>query len=123
MNGGARDEYLKAFAQALVAICVRNGYLEDLHAGTQPATKAGDYSDVKVVTPYGDIAWNEVSRIDNDQMKALMKDIVNSVYTVLLHEGDPEYLRRFLTLAQRYVRDWDEPEPAPALMKSKSTGS
>lgn len=39
-------------AKAITAICVRNDYLEDLHAGITPSSEAGDYSDVKVVTPF-----------------------------------------------------------------------
>jgi hypothetical protein len=41
-----------ALAKAIVALCVRNTFLEDLHAGTTPSSKTGDYLDVKVVTPY-----------------------------------------------------------------------
>jgi hypothetical protein len=32
---------------------------------------------VKVVTPYGDIPWNELSRLNNHEMKKLMIDVVN----------------------------------------------
>ena len=70
-------------AKAITAICVRNGYLEDLHAGITPSSMAGDYSDVKVVTPYGEIPWGKVSRISDEEMKRLMKGIVNQVYTFL----------------------------------------
>lgn len=109
------DGHLKTFTKALVAICVRNGYLEELHAGTRPFTETGDYSDVKVVTPHGEIPWNEVSRIDDAEMKKLIKGIVNGIYTVLLHEHDPQYIRAFLSLASGYTARWDEPELVPAL--------
>src|ERR1700727_2557210 len=56
-------------AKAITAICVRNGFLEDLHSGITPSSKAGDYSDVKVVTPYGEIPWEKVSRISDVEMK------------------------------------------------------
>ncbi|PYX54081.1 MAG: hypothetical protein DMG76_23095 [Acidobacteria bacterium] len=32
---------------------------------------------MKVVTPYGEIPWNELSRLNNDEMKELMIDVVN----------------------------------------------
>jgi hypothetical protein len=35
--------------------CFRNTELEDYHAGMFPSSKAGDYSDVKVVSPFGKI--------------------------------------------------------------------
>jgi hypothetical protein len=34
---------------------VRNSMLKDLHSGIFPKSKTGDLSDVKVVTPYGEI--------------------------------------------------------------------
>jgi len=45
-------------AKSLVELCVRNTSLEDLHAGIFPGSETGDYSDVKVVTPYGEIPWS-----------------------------------------------------------------
>ena len=48
-------------AKHLVLNCFRNSVLEDLHAGTVPASKTGDYSDVIVHTPFGQIPWNELS--------------------------------------------------------------
>lgn len=37
--------------------CFRNSVLEDLHGGTIPDSKLGDYSDVIVHTPFGKIPW------------------------------------------------------------------
>jgi hypothetical protein len=81
------------FAKLLAFYCVRNSYLEELHAGIFPSSKAGDYSDVKVISPYGEIAWNRVGRISDEEMKPLMEDIVNRLYTFLFHlltSGEPE---------------------------------
>jgi hypothetical protein len=78
-------EHYKAAAIALVQRCVRNTQLEDLHAGITPASKSGSYDDVKVVSPYGEIPWNELSRISDLEMKALMIEIVNKVFTFLVH--------------------------------------
>jgi hypothetical protein len=33
-------------AKSIAALCVRNTFLEDLHSGTTPSSKSGDYSDV-----------------------------------------------------------------------------
>jgi hypothetical protein len=46
---------LEVFAKSLVETCVRNSELETLHAGITPSSAAGDFSDVKAVTPYGEI--------------------------------------------------------------------
>jgi hypothetical protein len=97
-------------AKAITAICVRNGYLEDLHAGITPSSKTGDYSDVKVVTPYGEIPWAKLSRISDEEMKHLMKGIVNQVYTYLCRQNDPEFLTWFVTMGSNYSARWDEPE-------------
>jgi len=80
-------------AQMLAFHCVRNSYLEDLHAGLSPSSKTGDYTDVKVVSPYGEIAWNRVSRISDEEMQRLSEDIVNRLYTFLFHllmHGEPD---------------------------------
>jgi hypothetical protein len=44
-------------AKSIAVLCVRNTFLEDLHSGITPSSRGGDYSDVKVVTPYGEIPW------------------------------------------------------------------
>ena len=117
MADDKRTNFLSLFTKALVATCVRNGYLETLHAGIQPASKTGDYSDVKVVTPYGEIPWRDVSKFDDDQMKILIKDIVDSIHTVLLQENDSKYLLEFIRSARPYFADWDEPKINAALLK------
>lgn len=61
---------LKKVAKLLAVMGVRNNTdLEELHAGITPSSKTGDYSDVKVITPYGEIEWNRLSRI-SDQRNA-----------------------------------------------------
>jgi len=103
-------EIKKALAKMITATCVRNTYLEELHSGSCPVSKTGDYSDVRVVTPEGDIAWNELSRINDDEMKILMKQVVNKIYTFLEKEGDQEFIDRFIKYAARFVTKWDEPK-------------
>ena len=73
----------KRLAKLMALECFRNSKLEDLHAGTFPCSEADDYSDVKVVSPYGEIAWNNLSRLNDHEMKALMIDVVNRCDTFL----------------------------------------
>jgi hypothetical protein len=58
----AQRRSLEKVAKSLVEVCVRNA-LEDVHAGIFPSSQSGDYSDVKVVTPYGEIPWTRLGRI------------------------------------------------------------
>ena len=97
-------------AKAITALCVRNTFLEDLHAGVTPSSQKGDYTDVQVVTPFGEIPWREVSRIRDEEMKRLMKDVTNKVYTFLCRQGEPGFVEAFLKLGGQYAARWDEPE-------------
>jgi hypothetical protein len=83
-------------AQMLALNCVRNSPLEDLHAGIYPSSKTGDFSDVKVVTPFGEIPWSEVSRISDEEMKSLMISVVNALFTVLSDDpSKPKVILRY----------------------------
>lgn len=104
------DAAARRIALALVEQCVRNTRLEDLHAGKVPETLSGDYSDVKVVTPFGEIPWTEVSRISDPEMKALMIEVVNKVYTFVSHM---EHL-----LHLEGAGRWARPELDPNLLKA-----
>jgi len=73
-------EFQKRLAKCRVHRCFRNSVLEDLHAGTAPDSKSGDYSDVAVVTPFGEIPWPRLSRFDDGEMKTLMTDVVQRTY-------------------------------------------
>ena len=64
--------------------CFRNTMLEDFHARTYPSSETGDYSDVKVVSPYGEIPWNRMSRLSDEEMKTLMIDVVDHCYAFLV---------------------------------------
>jgi hypothetical protein len=97
-----------ALTLALVEKGFRNAGLEELHTGVSPATAVGDYSDVKVVTPYGEIAWADVARLDNAEMKALMIEVVDRVFTILRH---PEPF-----LAPMAAQHWNRPSLDPAMM-------
>jgi ligand-binding SRPBCC domain-containing protein len=53
-----------------------------------PSSQTGDYTDVLVQSPYGEIPWPRLSRLNGEEMKALMIDVVNKTYhalTLLFH--------------------------------------
>lgn len=94
-------------AKSLVLNCVRNTFLEDLHAGVFPSSKTGDYTDVKVVSPYGEIPWANFSRISDEEMKALMIEVVDRVFTIMSCQA---------TRLEPPPPHWQEPKAHPALM-------
>lgn len=99
-------------AKHLVLKCFRNSVLEDLHAGKFPDSKTGDYSDVVVHTPFGQIPWNELSRFNDAEMKALMVDVVNKTYHLVQELFDEK--RGGNLLLQLATKDpapgWEEPK-------------
>ncbi len=105
-------EIAAALAKALALACFRNTYLEDLHAGKWPDSATGDYFDVKVMTPTREIPWNELSRISDEEMKRLMQEVVNKLYTFLRRQHEPEFIKALDRLTEPYVTKWDEPELA-----------
>ena len=97
-------------AKTLTAMCVRNAEIENIHAGKPIATKTGDYSDVKVIDADGnEFAWPDVSHISDDEMKVLMKGIVNRLYTFMMQGDDPRFDKN-MDYHKRFTRTWDEPE-------------
>lgn len=110
MNEEAEKRIAAQLAKAMAMLCVRNSCLEDLHAGVVPLTKTGDWSDVFVLDADGNrIPWRDVSRIDDDEMRSLMRDIVNRLYTFHLFADDPDLqaeIERWLSVAAK----WDGPQ-------------
>jgi hypothetical protein len=72
--------------------------LEDLHGGTSPSSGTGDFSDVVVNSPYGTILWPKVSRLNDDEMKQLMIDVVNRTYEFVCYSTKPQAVRLFFSL-------------------------
>ncbi|MGQ3044126.1 MAG: hypothetical protein ACT6R7_16860 [Brevundimonas aurantiaca] len=110
MLSDPEDPGLRQTAKNLVEVCFRNSCLEDLHAGTTPASMTGDYTDVVVKTPYGDIPWNTLSRLSDDEMRRLMIEVVDRVYTFLVFN---EQLNYGLACGA-----WQQPKLHPGLMAS-----
>ena len=85
--------------------------LEDLHAGITPNSQTGDYTDVVVRSPYGEIPWSRLSRLSDEEMKALMIDVVNKTYralTVLFDNRLGSELVKMLA-QQDFLPRWNEP--------------
>ena len=101
----------KRLAKYLVHRCFRNSVLEDLHAGIAPDSKAGDYSDVLVTTPFGEIPWPKLSRFDDEEIKTLMIDVVQKTYEFIQELFDVENGGEiFLRLAARDpIPQWEDP--------------
>ena len=104
------------FAKIMAAACVRRGYLEKLHCGITPVTRLGDYSDVRVIDADGRvIPWDQVSRINQDEMKTLMIGVVNRIHTflartLLSQTDDNEFLQALSRSAAPWTKAWDEPK-------------
>jgi hypothetical protein len=114
------------FAKLMAAACVRRGYLETLHGGVTPITRAGDYSDVKVIDAEGrEIAWNQVSRINQDEMKSLMSGVVNRIHTFLARTlfsatEDKAFQQALDRAAVPWTKAWDEPQYLPHFLMPHS---
>lgn len=110
MNEDAERRIAAQIAKVIAMICVRNSRIEDLHAGQVPVTRTGDWSDVVVIDAAGNrIPWADVSRIDDNEMRTLMRDVVNRLYTFHLKPDDPTLraeVERWMSVADH----WDEPE-------------
>ena len=99
----------------MAVACVRNTQLEDLHAGRVPVCHTGDGSDVIVEDADGNrIPWSEVSRIDDDEMRALMREIVDRLSTFHLLIDDPAFRAEIDRWAAATAK-LDAPKPDPVL--------
>ena len=111
MFDASDPETQKAFdrlAKAFAVISVRNIYLEELHSGIVPTSNAGDGSDIRVIDADGnEIAWNELSRFNDDEMKKLMKQVVDRLYTCLLHMLNPDFAPT-VSHAHACTLHWDD---------------
>ena len=85
------NETLRRRLAKLMALrCFRNTYLEDLHAGKVPHSQTGDYSDVVVTDTERHIPWNELSRLNDQEMKRLMIEVVDHCYDFLSTLADDQ---------------------------------
>jgi hypothetical protein len=119
---GSRKAYRGQTRQTMAMLCVRNTLLETIRAGETPVTKTGDWRDVTVVDADGNrIPWTDVSHISDDEMRDLMRDIVNRLYTFRLCADEPALqaeIGRCMTVAGK----WDEPEFDRRMLKIEGQG-
>ncbi len=105
-------------AKGMAVMCFRNTPIEDFHDRTAPVSHTGDFSDVVVIDADGRrIPWPEVSHISQDEMRDLMRTVVNRLYTCQLYAGDPDFFG-ILTWAAAEAGPWDEPELDEGMLKS-----
>ena len=120
MNKDAEKRIAAKLAKIMTMLCVRNTYIENIHAGPTPVTHTGDWSDVIVVDADGRrIPWTEVSHITDEDMRKLMRQIVNRLYTFYLCADDPTIqveIEKWMVVAGK----WDEPEIDPRMIRSEN---
>ena len=105
-----------AFVRILALMCVRQSKLETLHRGLTPVTRTGDYSDVVVIDAEGQrIPWPEVSRFDQNEMRDLMREVVNKLYTFFVKAEDPDF-RAWANFVRPQSYHWDRPKIDKVLM-------
>ena len=73
----------KRLAKLMARDCFRNTRLGRSPRGCQPPTSETGTTDVKVVSPYGEIPWKRLSRLSDKEMKDLMIDAVDRCYDFL----------------------------------------
>jgi hypothetical protein len=83
------DQELAAEAKALVVLAFRNGPIEDLHAGRPCTFCSGN---------------REISHISDEEMKAIMKSAVNTIYRLLwLRDSNPVTYNEKLAVGRRFT--------------------
>jgi len=99
--------------QRLVKVIVESGFRnrrEDIHSGIFPSSKAGNGSDIKVVSPYGEIPWNRLGRISDADMKQINKGAVDYVYNFLCNLLDGNFCSLLEILCKKDpLPHWDAP--------------
>ena len=92
----AVDPKLAQEAKATVLLALRNGLLEDLHAGAPCPTCCGN------------TAYSHITQVE---MRELMKQSVNRVYALLwCKETNPKNYDDLVEGARLFTATWDEPQ-------------
>ena len=104
-------------AKLMALMCVEDSKLGKIKEGLCPVTRTGDYSDVVVVDADGRIIpWQRVARFDVDEMRHMMREIVDKLYTYLLNMESLE-LRALSDHRRVEMWEWDRPREDPGLKK------
>ena len=92
----ALDHAIAIEAKAMVALAFRNGPIEALHAGKPCTICSGNPA---------------VSHISDEEMKAMMKSAVNTLYRLLWQrKNDSVAYIENIALGQQYTMQWDDPD-------------
>jgi len=95
MNTKSNRAQLAREAKAIVALAFRNGPIETLHAGKPCPTCQHEAG---------------FSRLDDAEMKAIMKNAVDHVYALLcLKSENPAEYESTIKFGDKYTARWDEP--------------
>lgn len=90
------DADLASEVKALVALAFRSGPIEDVHAGVRCALCSGNPA---------------ISHITDEEMKAIMKSAVDSLYRLLWQrDADPVAYKEAIAHGRRHTLNWDDPE-------------
>lgn len=102
----------------LVVNCFRNP-LEPLHAGKGPISLTGDDTDIVVTDATGaTFTLDEISRISDPEMKALMQTVVDRTYTFLMNLEDVEFMEMMASFDASTAR-WDTPKLDQDMLERK----
>ena len=83
-------------AKAIVALAIRNGPIEQIHAGQLCPTCSGR---------------SGFSRITDEEIKLITKNAVDHIYALLVLKAEqPGEYEAKIQFGQRYTAKWDEPE-------------
>ena len=105
-----------AFVRILALMCVRQSSLETLHEGLSPITRTRDYSYVVVINGDGRrIPRPEVSRFNEDEMRDLMREVVNKLYTFFVKAEAPDF-KAWTEFVRPQSYHWDRPKLDKVMM-------
>ena len=92
---------------ALIRRLVRIGLIRNASS-----FEAGDFSDVKVVSPHGEIPWSKFSRLDDAEMRELMTEGVNRSYVFLSKLFSDPHGDAIIERLEEIdpVEKWDDPD-------------
>ena len=110
-----------SISKSMAMMCVRNTMLDNIHAGIEPVSHTGDFSDVVVIDANGRrIPWPNVSRIGNEEMGRLMRLVVNRLYTFQAKADDLQFVAMMDRALAKDWR-WDEPQLDEIILSAIAT--
>ena len=123
MNQNDEQRIAAKLTKTMAMLSARNTHLASIHEGKVPINRTGDWRDVTVVDADGNrIPETEVSHINDDEMRDLMRDVVNRLYTFHLCADEPGLqaeIERWMAAASK----WDAPEIDPWMIGGGGTPS